>query len=192
VDTDLLWGFALTLAVLAVLGLWFYACGRADKRRQVRVFARRTLAYAGVGFVVGVALLTSDVGSSPPQDRLAIVALTVCCFLLVYAAASAVIASDDQALVVVNLTGRALLLTDPDLAPFYTLPAPQDEPADVLPPIRHRTYYVVSPELGRVGAREGRTDIFTVDVSTATDFGATGPLLVRRLLRAAPAATSIE
>jgi len=186
----LVWGFALTLAVLAVLGLWFYACARADEKRQVRPFAKRTLVYAGVGFAVGVALLTSDLGNAPPQDRLGMVALTVCCFLLVYAAASAAIASDDQTLVVVNLTGRALLLTDPDLAPFYTLPAPQDTPARLLPPIRPHTYYVVSAELGRAGAGEGRTDLFTIDTSTATDTGITRPLLVRRLLRAAPASTS--
>lgn len=191
-DTSLLGGFALTLAVLGILGLWFYGCGRADKKRQVRAFAKSTLLYAGVGFVIGVAFLTSDLGSAPPQERLGIVALTVCCFLLVYAAGSAVIASDDQSLVVVNLTGRALLLTDPELAPFYTLPAPQDEPASVLPPIRPRTCYVVSPDLGRLGAQAGRTDLFTVDVTTSTDLGSAGPLLVRRLLRAAPAATAVE
>ncbi len=191
-DADILWGFALTLAVLGVLGLWFYWCGRADEKRQVRAFAKRTLLYAGVGFVVGVALLTSDFGNAPPQQHLGVVALTVCCFLLVYAAGSAVIASDDQSLVVVNLTGRALLLTDPELAPFYTLPAPREQAADVLPPVRPRTCYVVSSELGRVGARAGRTDLFTVDVSTSTDLGSTGPLRVRRLLQAAPAALPVE
>jgi len=185
-DANLLWGFALTLAVLGVLGAWFYGCGRADKNRQVRAFAKRTLFYAGVGFVIGVAFLTSDFVSAAPQERLGIVALTVCCFLLVYAAGSAVIASDDQSLVVVNLTGRALLLTDPDLAPFYTLPAPQDEPASTLPPILPRTCYVVSPALGVVGSQAGRTDLFTVDIATSTDLGSTGPLLVRRLLRATP------
>ena len=86
--------------------------------------------------MVGVGFLTSDFGSAPPQERLGIVAFTVCCFLLVYSAGSAAIASDDQSLVLVNLTGRALLLSDPELAPFYTLPSPQQEPARVLPPIR--------------------------------------------------------
>ena len=120
------------------------------------------------------------------------VALTVCCFLLLYSAACAVIASNDQSPVVVNLTGRALLLSDPELAPFYTLPAPQEEPACVLPPIRPRTYYVVTPELGRLGAQAGRTDIFTLDATTSTDFGEAAPLRVRSLLRAVPVAALSE
>jgi hypothetical protein len=192
VDTNLLWGIALILAVLGVLGVWFQGCGRADEMRQMRAFAKSTLRYAGVGFVVGVAFLTSDLGTAPPDGRMGIIALTVCCFLLVYSAGCAMIASNDQSLVVVNLTGRALLLSDPELAPFYTLPAPQEEPASVLPPIRPRTYYVVSPELGRLGAQAGRTDVFTVDATTATDFGETGPLRVRRLLRAVPFAGHSE
>ena len=185
-DTNLLWGIALTLAVLGVLGVWFRWCGHADKTRQVRAFAMSTFRYAGVGFVVGVAFLTSDIGTAPPEGRLGIVALTVCCFLLLYSAGCAVIASNDQSLVVVNLTGRALLLSDPEFAPFYTLPAVQEEPASVLPPIRPRTCYVVSPELGRLGAQAGRTDVLTVDAMTLTDFGEGRPLRVRRLLRAVP------
>src|SRR6266498_3199438 len=181
-DTDLLWGVALTLAVLGVLGAWFYWCGYADKTRQMRTFAKSTLLYAGVGFVVGVAFLTSDLGTAPPEERMGIVALTTCCFLLIYAAGSAVMASNDQSLILVNLTGRALLLTDPELAPFYTLPAPQEQPANVLPPVRPRTYYVVSPDLGRLGAQAGRTDLFTVDTLTSTELGDAGPLRIRRLL----------
>jgi hypothetical protein len=192
VDTNLLWGIALTLAVLGVLGVWFYWCGHADKTRQMRTFAMITLRYAGAGFVVGVAFLTSDLGTAPPEGRLGIVALTVCCFLLVFSAGCAAIAANDQSLVVVNLTGRGLLLSDPELAPFYTLPAPQEEPASALPPIRPRTYYVVCPELGRLAAQAGRTDVFTVDAGTSTDFGETGPLRVRRLLRAVPVATHSE
>lgn len=191
-DTQLFLGIALTVAVLGVLGTWFYWCGRADKTRQMRPFAMRTLRYAIAGFVVGVAFLTSDFGTAPPEGRLGIVALTVGCFLLVFSAACAAIASNDQSLVVVNLTGRALLLSDPELAPFYTLPAPQEMPASVLPPIRPRTYYVVSPELGHLAAQAGRTDVFTVDARTMTDFGDTGPLQVRRLRRAVPAATISE
>lgn len=191
-DINLLWGIALTLAVLGVLGVWFHWCGHADKTRQMRAFAMSTLRYAGVGFVVGVAFLTSDLGTALPEGRMGIVALTVGCFLLVYSAGCAVIASNDESLVVVNLTGRALLLSDPELAPFYTLPAPQEEPASVLPPIRPRTYYVVSPELGRLAAQAGRTDVFTVDAATSTDFGETGPLRVRRLFRAVPVAALAE
>jgi hypothetical protein len=192
VDTNLLWGIAFTLAVLGVLGVWFYWCGHADRNRQMRAFAMTTLRYAGVGFVVGVAFLTSDLGTAPPEERLGIVALTVCCFLLIFSAGSAVIAANDQSLVVVNLTGRGLLLSDPEFAPFYTLPARQEEPAIVLPAIRPRTYYVVSPELGRLAAHAGRTDIFTVETMTSTDFAGTGPLRVRRLLRAVPVATLSE
>jgi hypothetical protein len=136
--------------------------------------------------VVGLAFLTSDVGTAPPEGRMAIVALTVGSFLLVYAAASAAIAANDQSLVLVNLTGRALLLADPELAPFYSLPAPQDQPACELPPVRPRTCYVVSAELGLLAAQGGRTDVYTVDAATATDVGAAGPLRVRRLLRAIP------
>jgi len=192
VDTNLLWVIALTVAVLGVLGVWFYWCGHADKTRQMRAFAMSTLRYAGVGFVVGVAFLTSDLGTAPPEGHLGIVALTVGCFLLVFSAGCAAIASNDQSLVVVNLTGRALLLSDPELAPFYTLPAPQEDPASVLPPIRPRTYYVVSPQLGRLAALAGRTDVFTVDARTSTDLGETGPLRVRRLLPAVPVAILSE
>jgi len=192
VDTNLLWGIALTLAVLGVLGVWFYWCGQADRTRQMRAFAMNTLRYAGVGFVVGVAFLTSDLGTAPPEGRMGIVAVTVCCFLLIYSAGCAVTAANDQSLVVVNLTGRGLLLSDPELAPFYTLPARQEEPAIVLPAIRPRTYYVVSPELGRLAAHAGRTDVFTVETMTSTDFAGTGPLRVRRLLRAVPVAALSE
>jgi hypothetical protein len=192
VDRNLLWGIALVLAVLGVLGVWFHWCGRADRTRQMRAFAVRTLRYAGVGFVLGMAFLTSDLGTAPPEGRMGILAVTVCCFLLVYSAGCAVIASNDQSLVVVNLTGRALLLSDPQLAPFYTLPAPQAEPASVLPPVRPRTYYVVSPELGRLAVKAGRSDVFTVDENTVTDFGESRPLRVRRLLRAVPVPTLSE
>jgi hypothetical protein len=191
-DSSLLWGVTLTVAVLGVLGVWFYRCGHADEARQMRVFTMSTLRYAGAGFVVGVALLKSDIGTAPPEVHLGVVALTVCCFLLIYSAGCAAVASNDQSLVVVNLTGRALLLSDPELAPFYTLPAPQEVPASVLPPIRPRTYYVVSAELGHVAEQAGRTDVFVVDTRTSTDFGETGPLLVRRLLRAVPVATLSE
>jgi hypothetical protein len=190
VDLHVLWGLALTIGVLAVLGVWFVACGRADRARRARPFAKRTLVYAGAGLVVGIALLTSDVAAAPPQGRLGLVALTACCALLVYAAVSALVACDDDALIVVNLTGRGLLLTDPDLAPFYTLPAPQPQPATELPPLRPRTYYVVSAELGRIGEAAGRCDLFTVDQRTTTDPGDAGPLLVRRLLRAVPRTAS--
>ena len=158
----------------------------------MRAFAMNTLRYAGVGFVVGVAFLTSDLGTAPPEGRMGIVAVTVCCFLLIYSAGCAVTAANDQSLVVVNLTGRGLLLSDPELAPFYTLPARQEEPAIVLPAIRLRTYYVVSPELGRLAAHAGRTDVFTVETMTSTDFAGTGPLRVRRLLRAVPVAALSE
>ena len=186
-DSNLFWGIALTLAVLGVCGAWFYWCGYADRTRQLRAFAKRTFLYAGVGFLVGLAILSSDLGTAP----MGVIAFTACCGLLVYAAGWAVIASDDQSLVLLNLTGRALLLTDPALAPFYNLPAPQQEPATELPPILPRTCYIVSPELGRLGAQAGRTDVFTVDAATSTDFGDTG-LLVRRLVRAVPAAALEE
>ena len=191
-ETDLAWGAALMFAVLGVLGTWFYWCGRADKERRLRPFAKRTLLFAGAGFVVGVAFLTSDLGSAPPEGRLGAVALTICSFLLVYAAASAMIASDDNSLVMVNLTGHGLLLTVPELAPFYTLPAPQQEPATELPPIVPRTYYVVSSELGRRGAEAGRTDLFTVDEATSTACRDTGHLRVRRLFRVVPAAAPAD
>ena len=180
---DLLWGIAFTIAVLLVCGAWFFACGTADKMRRVRPFAKRTLQYAGPGFLAGLALVTSDI-SSPP---IAIIAFTTCCGLLTYAAGCALVASDDKTPVLVNLTGRPLLLSVPDLAPFYTLPAPQEEPATELPALLPRTHYIVSPELGLAGAEAGRTDVFTVDTASATDYGSAG-LLVRRLIQAAPAA----
>jgi len=186
VDTNLLWGIALTLAVLGVLGVWFHWCGRADQTRQMRAYALRTLRYAGVGLLVGAAFLTSDVVAAPPEGRLGVLALTVCCFLLVYSAGCAVTAANDQSLVVVNLTGRALLLSDPQFAPFYTLPAMQEEPASVLPPVRPRTYYVVSTVLAEIAAQASRSDVFSVDATTSTDFGDDGPLRVRRLLPAVP------
>ena len=185
-DINLLWMIVLILAVLGVLGVWFHWCGHADKARQMRAFAMSTLRYAGVGFVVGVAFLTSDLGTHTPEARLGLVAITVCCFLLIYSAASAVIASNDQSLVLVNLTGRALLLSDSDLAPFYTIPAQQEEPASVLPPVRPRTYYVVSTVLAEIAAQASRSDVFSVDATTSTDFGDDGPLRVRRLLPAVP------
>jgi hypothetical protein len=181
VDTDLFWGIALTLAVLCVCGAWFVWCGYADKTRQLRRLAKHTLLYAGAGFLVGTAFLTSDLGTAP----MGLVAFTTCCGLLVYSAGWALIAAHDHSLLLINLTGRALLLADPELAPFYRLPAPQQEPAIVLPPMLPQTCYVVSPELGRLGAQTGRTDVFTVDPATSTDFGEAG-LLVRRLVRAVP------
>ncbi len=179
-DADLFWGITFTLAVLGVCGAWFVRYARADRTRRARAFAKRTFYYAGAGFVLGLAFLTSDLGSPP----MGLFAFTACCGLLVYAAGWAAIASDDQSLVVVNLTGRALLLTDPDLAPFYRLPASQEAPLTELPPELPRTCYIVTAELGRIGARAGRTDVFTVDRSTATDYGEAG-LLVRRLVRMA-------
>ena len=191
-DTNLLWGVVLTLAVLGVLGAWFYWCGHADEVRRLQAFARSTLLYAGAGFVVGLAFLTSDIGTAPPEGRLGIVAVTVCCFLLVYSAGSALAASNDQSPRLVNLTGRALLFSDPELAPFYTLPAPQEEPASELPPVRPRTYYVVSSELGRIGSQAGRTDLYTVDPSTTTVADDKGPLRVRRLLPAGSTAAASD
>lgn len=183
---DLVWGMLLAAAVVAVLARWFRLCGRADRARELAPFARRTLAFALPGFLLGIAFLNADVGSAEPQGRMGLVALTVCCFLLLYAAGFALTAANDSALVVVNLTGRALLLSDPELAPFYSLPAPQDQPAIDLPPARPRTCYVVSASLARRGAEAGRTDLLTIDPATAFDPGASGPLLVRRLLRTAP------
>ncbi len=180
-DANLFWGIALTVAVLGVCGAWFYWCGYADRTRQLRALAKRTFLYAGIGFLAGLAILTADLGSPP----MGIIAFTACCGLLVYASGWAVIAADDQSLALINLTGRALLLTDPELAPFYTLPAPQ-EAATELPPVLPRTCYIVSPELGVLGAQAGRTDVYMVDASTVTDFGA-GGLLVRRLIRVVPA-----
>jgi hypothetical protein len=191
-DTDPIWAVALTLAVVGVLGVWFHRCGRAERSRRARAFGRRTFLYAGVGLVVGLAFLTSDFGPERPEARMGVIALTTCCFLLVYAAAWAVTAADDESLEFVNLTGRALLLTRaPELAPFYTLPAPHEEPATELPPMRPRTRYVVTAELGRRGAAAGRTDVFTVEAAASPDPGG-GPLLVRRLVRALPADDSGE
>jgi hypothetical protein len=47
----------------------------------MRPFALSTLRYAGVGFVLGVAFLTSDPGTVPPEGRMGLVALTVCLLL---------------------------------------------------------------------------------------------------------------
>ncbi|MGE5466281.1 MAG: hypothetical protein ACM3Y9_02540 [Ignavibacteria bacterium] len=178
-DADLIWGITFTLAVIGVCGMWFYRCGHADKNRHIRRFAQRSLLYAGLGFLLGLAFLTSDLGSPP----MGLIAFTACCGLLLYAAGWALVVSDDQSTVLVNLTGRALLLTGPQLAPFYTLPAPQEDPLNRLPPVFPRTCYIVSPALGRIGADAGRTDIFTVDAASATDLGDAG-LLVRRLIPA--------
>lgn len=180
-DSNLVWGIVLTLAVVSVCGAWFYACGYADRTRRVRPFAKRSLRYAVPGFALGLAFLMSDLGGKP----MGLVAFTACCGLLIYAAGVALVASDDESLVVVNLTGRALVLRDPDLAPFYTLPAP-DDAATELPPIFPRTCYVVSRALAQLGALAGRTDMYLVDEATATDLGHAG-LLVRRLVRLAPA-----
>ncbi len=184
-EGTLYWGITLTLAVLAACGSWFLRYGAADRMRQARPFARRTALYAGGAFVAGMAILTSDLGVLQAEARMILTAATACCGLLVYASGVAAIASDDSSLMLVNLTGRALMLTDPELAPFFTLPAPQEEPARELPPVLPRTSYIVSEALGRDGAEAGRTDIFTVDAASATDFGANG-LLVRRLVRAVP------
>jgi hypothetical protein len=192
VNTDLLWKFALIAAVLGVIGTWFWLCGYADRTRQLRAFAKRTLLFAGAGLLLGIGFLTSDLGTARPEARLGLIAITVCCFLLVYAACTAMVASNDQSLVMVNLTGRALLLTEPELAPFFTLPSTQEEPASVLPPVLPRTCYVVSPELARLAAQAGRTDIFTVDSITSTDSGETGPLRIRRLVRVVPAVALAE
>ena len=191
-DTDIVWGVALAFSVIGTLGAWFHYCGRADRARRMRPFAMRTLRFAGLGFVLGMALLTADLGSTPTEWRMTLLALVVCCFLLIYSAGSAAIASNDQSLVVVNLTGRGLLLSDAELAPFYTLPAQQEEPAITLPPARPRTYYVVSTELGRVAADAGRNDIFTVETTASPDFGDSGPLQVQRLLRVVPDAARSE
>lgn len=176
-DGNLFWGIALTAAVVGACGAWFYFCGYTERTRQTRRLARHTLLYAGIGFILGLALVTSDMGSAP----MGIVAFTACCGLLVYAAGWAMIAADDHSLVLVNLTGRALLLADPTLAPFFTLPAPRPEPATVLPPQVPRTCYIVSSELGREGAEAQRGDLYTVDLESATDYRESG-LLVRRLL----------
>jgi len=186
-DANLFWGIVLTLAVVGTCGLWFYWCGYADKTRQLRPFARRTLIYAGAGFLVGLAFVTSGLGSPP----MGLIAFTACCGLLVYAAGCAAITSNDQSTVLVNLTGRALLLTTPELAPFYTLPAPQEQPSTELPPLLPRTHYIVNAELGCLCAQAGRTDVFTVDTATATDYGSSG-LLVRRLVPATSVAELSE
>lgn len=184
-NSDGLWGIALTVLVIGVCATWFYWCGYADRTRQVKAFAKATLRYAGSGFVLGIAFLTSDLGSPP----MGLIAFTAGCGLLLYAAGWAMVASDDQSTVLVNLTGRALLLANKELAPFYTLPAPRDHPATELPPIYPRTCYVVTTALGQLGIRAGRTDMLTVDPVTTRDLGDAG-LLVRRLVR--PAATLPE
>jgi hypothetical protein len=185
-EGTLFWGVTLTLAVLAACGLWFLRYGAADRMRQARPFARRTVLRAGAGFLAGLAILTSDLGMIEAGARMFVTAATACCALLVYASGVAAIASDDSSQMLVNLTGRALMLTDPQLAPFFTLPAPQEEPATQLPPVLPRTSYIVSEALGRAGAEAGRTDIFMVDATSATDFGANG-VLVRKLVQAVPA-----
>ena len=186
-DYDLFWGIALTAAVVSVCGIWFFWCGHADKTRQLRPFAKRTLFYAGPGFVLGLTFVTGDLGPAP----MGVIAFTACCGLLVYAAGCAVITSNDGSLVLVNLTGRAILLTTPELAAFYTLPAPQEQPPSELPPVLPRTNYIVSPELGHLCGEAGRTDIFIVDAATSTDYGDAG-LLVRRLVRAVPSTVLAE
>ena len=87
-EDKLFWGIALTVAVVGVCVRWFVACGEADRARQLRPFAKRTVLYAGPGFLIGLAFATSDLGSPP----MGLVAFTTCCGLLVYAAGSAVIA----------------------------------------------------------------------------------------------------
>jgi hypothetical protein len=180
-DANAIYGIAYTAAVVGVCVIWFYHCGRADKGREVRAFSKRTLRYAGSGFLLGVILLTADLGNPP----VGLIALTACCGLLVYAAGWALLAADDESLVLVNLTGRALLLADPRLAHFYSLPAPQDHPSTELPPIFPRTCYVVNAALGRLGANAGRTDMFMVDSATAKDLGDAG-VLIRHLISLAP------
>ena len=192
-DTNVLWGFILVLAVFGVVSVWFFWCGHAEKTRQVRAFAKRTLLYASGGFVVGLDLLNSDFGINQSGGRMGIMAITACCFLLLYAAAWAMTASDDESLEWVNLTGRTLLLTaERDLAPFYALPALQKEPATLLPPIRARTNYVVSSELAHIGAQAGRTDLFIVEATKSSNSDDSGPLLVGRLRGAVRAAAPLE
>jgi hypothetical protein len=186
-EADLFWGIALTVAVVGACCLWFYWCGHADKTRQLRPFARRTLLYAGAGFILGLTLITADFGPVP----MGVIAFTACCGLLLYAAGWAVVTSDDRSLVLVNLTGRAILLTSPELAAFYTLPSPQEAPAAELPPPLPRTRYIVGAALGHRCGEAGRTDVFTVDAATASDYGDAG-LLVRRLLPAVPRAALTE
>jgi hypothetical protein len=151
----------------------------------LRAFAKRTLSYAGAGFVLGLALLTSDLGTLELHARMGLIAVTVCCGCLAYVAGFAMLTSDDDSLVLINLTGRTLLLTDPAMAPFFTLPAAEEPPA-ALPPVMPRRYYIVTAELALLGMQAGRTDIFTVDARTSTDFGHSG-LLVRRLVPATSA-----
>jgi len=43
VDGNFYWGIALTLAELGVCGARFYLCGYADKTRQLRALAERTI-----------------------------------------------------------------------------------------------------------------------------------------------------
>ncbi|HEX8989829.1 MAG TPA: hypothetical protein VF816_17860 [Rhodocyclaceae bacterium] len=177
-DANLFYGIFYTVAVVAVCAAWFHRCGRADRSREVRAFAKRTLRYAVPGFVLGLVLLTSDLGTPPAG----LVAITACCGLLLYAAGWALVVADDNSLVLVNLTGRALLLADPRLAHFYALPAPQDHPPTALPPVFPRTCYVVEAAVAELGAKAGRTDLFMVDAVTTKDLGNAG-LLVRRLVR---------
>jgi hypothetical protein len=176
-ESDLFWGITCTVAVVSVCGGWFYYCGHADKTRQLRAFAKRTFIYAGAGFLLGLTYVTADLGPAP----MGVIAFTACCGLLLYAAGYAAVTADDHSLQLVNLTGRAILLTSPELGPFYTLPAPQEEPANELPPLVPRTQYIVSPELGHRCGEAGRTDVFTVDAASSTDYGEAG-LLVRRLV----------
>jgi hypothetical protein len=176
-EAELFWGIAFTVAVVGVCGVWFYRCGHADKTRQLRPFANRTFFYAGPGFLLGLTYVTADLGPAP----MGLIAFTTCCGLLLYSAGYAAITSDDRSLQMVNLTGRAILLTSPELGPFYTLPAPQEQPADQLPPLLPRTQYIVTAALGHLCSKAGRTDVFTVDAATSTDYGEAG-LLVRRLV----------
>jgi hypothetical protein len=179
-EAELGWGIFFSVSVLGVCAAWFRRYGYEERRRNARNFAKRTSLYAGSAFVLGLAYLTADLGGPP----MGLIAFTTCSGLLLYASGWAFVASDDEAMVLVNLTGRALVLAGSALAPFYTLPASQ-EAATALPPAFPRTRYVVSKALGQLGIRAGRTDIFAVDEATATDLGPAG-LLVRRLIRLGP------
>jgi hypothetical protein len=185
VEAELAWGIFFSVAVIGVCAAWFRLYGYAERNRNARGFARRSAVCAGGAFVLGLAFMTSDLGSPP----MGLIAFTTCGGLLLYAAGWALVASDDDGWVLINLTGRALLLAGSKLAPFYMLPAALDA-ATALPPALPRTRYVVNRPLARLGVEAGRTDMFAVDEATATDLGPEG-LLVRRLVPLGPESPAI-